>query len=143
MAFSPCSRCGWLDLVVLKYSNHINNYTNINLTKLDILDTFSEIKVATAYNIVPPKDSGLQAETLETFPAELALLDGTSTKGSLEIEYKTFKGWMTTTTGCQKWQDLPLAAKHYVEFVESELGIPISHIGKRLFPNGTADMLTA
>ncbi|KAI4136617.1 MAG: hypothetical protein L6R39_007703, partial [Caloplaca ligustica] len=58
-------RCGWLDLVVLKYSCAVNHYTCLNLTKLDILDSFATIKVAVAY-----KDRA-SGEVLESFPADL------------------------------------------------------------------------
>lgn len=106
-------RCGWLDLVVVKYSCQVNCYTHLNLTKLDILDDFEDIRVATGY------------KGHETFPADLEALE----HDKLEIEYITFKGWQSQTTGCQKWEDLPKAAQEYVEYVEKELGVPIKWIG--------------
>lgn len=74
-------RCGWLDLVVLKYSHAINYYSAINITKLDILDTFPTIKVAIAYK--DPKTG----QELDSFPASLDVLEG------VEVVYKEFKGW--------------------------------------------------
>lgn len=114
--------------MVVKYSSEVNGYTAINLTKLDILDSFSEIKVATAYSII--SHDGTEVEKLPTFPADLGILGGSSRKGKLHVEYKTFKGWKTSTTGCQKWEDLPTEAKSYVEFIEQYVEIPISHIGQ-------------
>lgn len=56
-------RCGWLDLVVMKYSNIINGYTSLNLTKLDVLDQFEEIKVATKYKIDGVELAGFPGES--------------------------------------------------------------------------------
>lgn len=110
-------RCGWLDLVVVKYSTNINHYTALNLTKLDILDTFPELKVAIAY--IHPETK----ERIESFPADLALLE------KCDIEYKTLAGWNTSTTAVKKYEDLPVQAKEYVEFIEKFVGVPILWIG--------------
>ncbi|KAJ2893418.1 putative Adenylosuccinate synthetase [Zalerion maritima] len=110
-------RCGWLDLVVVKYSTSINHYTALNLTKLDILDTFPEIKIATAY--IHPDTK----ERIESFPADLALL------GRCEIEYKTMEGWNTGTAAVKRFDDLPAQAKKYVEFIEGFVGVPVAWIG--------------
>lgn len=101
-------RCGWLDLVIVKYSTAINDYTALNLTKLDVLDTFDEIKVATAYKI--------DGEVTTWFPADHNLLD------RAEVVYVTLPGWQSTTTGITRWEDLPENAKRYVEFIEGSLG---------------------
>ena len=82
-------RCGWLDLVVLKYSNNVNHYTILNLTKLDVLDTFKTIKVAVAY-----KDPQT-GEELDYFPADLNYLE------TLEVVYKEFEGWQKPTTAAK------------------------------------------
>ncbi|OAP60776.1 adenylosuccinate synthase [Fonsecaea erecta] len=108
-------RCGWFDLVLVKYSAAVNCYTQLNLTKLDVLDGFEEIRVATAYKV--------NGQTLPSFPADLDVLE------EMEIEYKTFKGWMTQTTGCKKFEDLPAPAREYVEFIERAVGVPIKWIG--------------
>ncbi|KAK3401683.1 Adenylosuccinate synthetase [Sordaria brevicollis] len=110
-------RCGWLDLVVLKYSTAINNYTALNLTKLDILDTFETIKVAVAY-----KDPQT-GEEVEYFPADLGILD------SLEVVYKELPGWKKPITDCKSYYDLPKEARAYVEFIEEFVGVPICYIG--------------
>lgn len=108
-------RCGWLDLVIVKYSTQVNCYTAINLTKLDILDSFDEVRVATSYS--------LDGQELDTFPADLDQMAG------LKVNYKTFPGWKTETTGVRKFQDLPQQAKDYVEFIEREVGVPVKWIG--------------
>jgi adenylosuccinate synthase len=95
-------RCGWLDLVVVKYSTAINHYTKLNVTKLDILDDFPVIKVATAY--IHP-ESG---EELPSFPADLELL------GSIKIKYVEMKGWQKSTIGAKNYHDLPKEARDYV-----------------------------
>ena len=74
-------RCGYQDLVVVKFSAAVNWYTALNVTKLDVLDTFPTIKIAIGY--IHP-DTG---EKLESFPADLELL------GRVKVEYKEMKGW--------------------------------------------------
>ena len=108
-------RCGWLDLVNVRYSAQVNCYTQINLTKLDILDSFEEIRVATGYR--------LDGDELDTFPADLDQLE------RIEIVYKTFGGWKVETTGCRRWDDLPQPAREYVTFIEKWVGIEVKWIG--------------
>jgi len=108
-------RCGWLDLVVVKYSHHVNWYDSINLTKLDVLDTFATIKVATSYTY--------QGQTLESFPADLEVLE------NLEVQYTELPGWETSTTGAKTWEDLPENARKYVEFIEKDIGVKVGYIG--------------
>jgi adenylosuccinate synthase len=108
-------RCGWLDLVVLKYSTMINGYTSINITKLDVLDGFKEIKVGIAYK--------LNGKTLTSFPEDLHEL------AKVEVEYETLKGWEQDITKVKSYDDLPENAKLYLEYIEKFLGVPIEWIG--------------
>lgn len=108
-------RCGWLDLVVVKYSALINGYTKLNITKLDVLDQLPEVKVAVAY-----KHNG---KTLHTFPADLSVAD------KVEIEYKTLPGWKTDISKCRSYDELPENAKKYLEFIEEFVGCPIGWVG--------------
>ncbi|KAK4210349.1 adenylosuccinate synthetase [Rhypophila decipiens] len=110
-------RCGWLDLVVLKYSTAINHYTVLNITKLDVLDTFETLKVAVGY-----KDPAT-GEEVDYFPADLDTLD------SLEVIWKEFPGWMTPTTSAKSYYDLPKQARAYVEFIEEFVGVRVGWIG--------------
>ncbi|PSS22964.1 hypothetical protein M430DRAFT_97645 [Amorphotheca resinae ATCC 22711] len=110
-------RCGWLDLVVLKYSTAINHYTALNLTKLDVLDTFETIKIATAY--IDPETG----EELQSFPADLDLLS------RVKVVYHEMPGWNKPITGAKSFYDLPRAARDYVEFIEKSLGVRVKYIG--------------
>ncbi|KAF2813651.1 Adenylosuccinate synthetase [Mytilinidion resinicola] len=108
-------RCGWLDLVIIKYSHDVNDYTSLNLTKLDVLDDFEELKVATGYSY--------QGQKLESFPANPELL------ANVEVAYETLPGWKKPTTGAKTFYDLPLNARKYVEFIEKTVGVHIKWIG--------------
>ncbi|CDR40633.1 CYFA0S05e02696g1_1 [Cyberlindnera fabianii] len=108
-------RCGWLDLVVLKYSNMINGYTSLNITKLDVLDTFKEIPVGIAYK--------LNGKTLPSFPEDLIDL------GKVEVVYETLPGWNTDITKITKYEDLPENAKSYLAYIEKFLGVPVEWVG--------------
>jgi adenylosuccinate synthase len=94
-------RCEWLDLVVVKYSTSINYYTSLNLTKLDVLDTFETIKVAIAYKV-----DGIE---LEHYPADLDML------ARAEVVYHEMPGWQKPTNGARTFYDLPKQAREYVE----------------------------
>ncbi|KAI0509270.1 adenylosuccinate synthetase [Xylaria bambusicola] len=109
-------RCGWLDLVVLKHSTAVNYYTTLNLTKLDVLDTFPTIQVAVAY-ITP------DGERITSFPADLNYLD------KCTPEYIEFEGWQSSTQGLRSWSDLPPQAQKYIELIESEISVKVSYIG--------------
>ena len=108
-------RCGWLDLAQLRYSNDVNGFTHIALTKLDVLTGIETIKVATHYHI--------NGETLTAFPASLETL------GKVEISYTSLKGWTENIENVRSFEELPQAAQDYVLFIEKELGVHISHIG--------------
>jgi len=108
-------RCGWLDLVIVRYSHCVNHYKTLNVTKLDILDGLDEINVCIGYRV-----DGVE---LESFPADLKLL------GRVEPIYKTFSGWSTPTAGCTAWSQLPAEAKDYILFVERFIGVKIAYIG--------------
>ena len=101
-------RCGWLDLVVVKYSHEVNFYTSLNLTKLDVLDDFDELKVAVQYKLPG-------GEVLDSFPANLDILD------NVEVVYETLPGWKKPTTGAKTYYDLPVNARKYIEFIEKDV----------------------
>lgn len=108
-------RCGWLDLVLIKYSCAINHYTSFNLTKLDILDDFDEIKVAVSYKV--------DGQDLPSFPGTMDVLN------KVEPVYKTFPGWKTKTVGVKTFEALPENARKYIEFVEQFTGVGVKWIG--------------
>lgn len=108
-------RCGWLDLVVLKYSTWINGYTSLNVTKLDVLDTFKTIPVGVSYSI--------NGKKLESFPEDLMTL------GKVDVEYVNLPGWNQDITKITKYEDLPENAKNYLKFIEDFVGVPVEWVG--------------
>ncbi|MGH0173877.1 UNVERIFIED_CONTAM: hypothetical protein FKN15_074954 [Acipenser sinensis] len=108
-------RCGWLDLVILRYANMINGFTALALTKLDILDVMDEIKVGITYK--------LNGKRIPYFPANQEVLQ------RLEVDYETLPGWKSDTTAARKWDDLPPKAQNYIRFVENHIGVPIKWVG--------------
>ncbi|KAM9355997.1 adenylosuccinate synthetase isozyme 1 [Pholidichthys leucotaenia] len=108
-------RCGWLDLVIVRYAHMINGFTAIALTKLDILDVLDEIKVGVAYK--------LNGKKIPHFPANMDILQ------KVEVEYETFPGWKTDTSTTRKWNELPAKAQNYIRFIENHIGVPIKWVG--------------
>ena len=106
-------RCGWLDLVALKYSIIINGVTELNMMKADVLSGFDNIKICTAYNI-----DGIETDTL---PFDLNL-------GNIKPIYKSFKGWTEDISKITKEQELPIEVHNYVSFIEEFVGVPIKLI---------------
>lgn len=105
-------RCGWLDMVALKYAVAVNGITELALMKLDVLGRFKDIQVAVAYDA--------DGQRLEDFPVDQDLF------GSVVPIYKTFPGWQTDIMDVTRWEDLPAAAQSYVEWIEQQLEVPIS-----------------
>ena len=95
-------RCGWLDLYALKKAIRINGFTNLCLTKLDVLDRLPKIKVCTDYK-------NNNADKLKNIPI-----------------YKEFDGWMCSTKGLNSFSKLPHLARKYIEFVEDYLDVKIN-----------------
>ncbi|XP_039208448.1 adenylosuccinate synthetase isozyme 1 [Crotalus tigris] len=108
-------RCGWLDLVILRYAHMINGFTALALTKLDILDVLDEIKIGVAYR--------LDGKRIPYFPANQEILQ------KVEVEYETMPGWKTDTTSARKWEDLPPKAQNYIRFVENHVGVSVKWVG--------------
>jgi len=104
-------RCGWLDLVILKYSVRINGISKLVITKLDVLDQLPEIKIATAYK--------LKGRILKDFPQDAADLE------KVQPVYKTMPGWKSPTGGLTSWKKLPPNAQKYIRFVSASLGVPV------------------
>uniref|UniRef100_A0AC34Q0M0 Adenylosuccinate synthetase n=1 Tax=Panagrolaimus sp. JU765 TaxID=591449 RepID=A0AC34Q0M0_9BILA len=113
-------RCGWIDLVLLRSATLINGFTAFAFTKLDVLDSFAEVKVAVGYK--------LDGENMDFPPAKAADWD------RIDVEYKTFPGWQTITSEIREYDDLPQACKDYIHFVEEFVGVPIKYIGFSFSP---------
>jgi len=101
-------RCGWFDAVAARFSNRVNGFTGMAITRFDILDTLESIKVCTAYTVGD--------KTITDFPASLALL------GQCEPVYEELSGWKTSTCDVRRFADLPAPAKKYVNRLEELIG---------------------
>jgi len=107
-------RCGWLDLVSLKYSVRVNSLTELFITKLDVLSGLSELKLNVAYEV--------NGSEVTDFPRQQRVLyDG-------KPIYKTFKGWEEEISDITSFDDLPNEAKDYINFIEDFIKVPITFI---------------
>jgi adenylosuccinate synthase len=109
-------RCGWLDLVALRYAVRVNGFTSLALTKLDVLSAFDELPVCVAYRI-------RGGETTPDFPAHQ------SDFHHARPVYETLEGWSVPLGGVSSLEDLPPAARRYVAFVEEQLDVEVSLVG--------------
>jgi adenylosuccinate synthase len=107
-------RCGWLDLVALKYTSMINGFTDNAITKLDVLSGIPEIRVCTAYRV--------GGKTTDRFPNNIRDLE------RVEPVYETLPGWGEDITGVSSFDELPAAARDYLAFISDYLGVPNSII---------------
>ncbi|KAJ3113097.1 hypothetical protein HK098_007830 [Nowakowskiella sp. JEL0407] len=108
-------RCGWFDAVVLQYSQMINGYDSLNITKLDVLDQLEEIKIGVEYLI--------DGKKIDSFPSDLTVLS------KVEVRYESFPGWKTDISKCREYSELPENARKYVERIEELVGAPVEWIG--------------
>ena len=102
-------RCGWLDMVALKYSIMINGVTQLIMMKSDVMNDFDTIKIATAYEI------GGRRTT--EFPYTIT--------DDLKPVYTEFPGWKCDLRQCRSYEEFPEAFKRYVEFIEQQTGVPV------------------
>lgn len=106
-------RCGWLDAVALRYAVRRNGLTSLVLTKLDVLDDFGRIAVATSYRV-----DGAETDRVPC----------TDDQWRAEPQLRWLPGWQRATTGVRRWQDLPAPAQAYVRAIEQLAGVPVSHV---------------
>jgi adenylosuccinate synthase len=122
-------RCGWLDLVMLRYAIEINGINSLVVTKLDVFDTQKEIQVCVGYKY--------KGSRLSEMPAEVEVL------AEVTPEYKTLPGWQTRTDHIRAANELPRAASDYLKFVSDSLGTEIGMISTgperdaTIIPTGT------
>jgi len=109
-------RCGWLDLVALRYAVRLNGITSLALTKLDVLSAFAELPVCRRYRLPNGSDTAV-------FPAHQ------SDFHHARPIYEVRPGWLEPLDGIEETRDLPHAARAYVALVERELGVEVSLIG--------------
>lgn len=104
-------RCGWLDLVALKYACQINGVTQLIMMKSDVLSGFDILKVCTAYKY--------KGDTITHLPYNIEA-------ENIKPIYSEFKGWQADLTGMSKGEELPQELNDYIAFLEQELNIPIT-----------------
>ncbi len=109
-------RCGWLDLVGLRFAVRVNGITSLVLTKLDVLSTFAELPVCVAYRLP-------DGTVVDEFPAHQ------SDFHHARPVYETLPGWSAPLDAVSGPDELPAAARGYVEFVEERLEVPVSLVG--------------
>lgn len=107
-------RCGWLDLVVIRYAAQVNGLTELVLTKLDILSGFETIQVAVAYII--------DGQRVEHLPSSVEQMSR-----AVPI-YETLPGWSEPVTAIRHWDDLPANARHYIQFIADFAQVPVSFV---------------
>jgi len=110
-------RCGWLDIPLLQYSNSINGYSTINITKLDVLSTLEVLKIGVAYKI------GDRTLGYGEMPSSFELLS------QVEVVYEDHPGWLSDISKCKSFSDLPTNAITYVQRIEELVGVPVEWIG--------------
>jgi adenylosuccinate synthase len=112
-------RCGWLDIIALRYATLINGFTGIGLTKLDILDDMDRIKICVGYKY--------DGRVYDTFPTDLEVLR------RCEAVYEEVEGWKKSTVGITNFEKLPANAKKYIRTIENLINteIPIISTGQR------------
>jgi len=108
-------RCGWLDVVVVRYSHDINGYTYLNLTKLDILSVLPQLSIGVEYVV--------DGKAIAHMPASLHEL------GRVEVRYETMPGWMSDISRCRSFAELPLNCQAYVRRIEQLVGVRVRWIG--------------
>src|SRR5438309_1364070 len=104
-------RCGWFDAFATRYAAEINGFTSVALTKLDVLDALDEIKVCVGYNL-----DGKRCESLPSVSQDLR---------RVEPVYETLPGWKSSTVGTTDLNELPVAARAYVNFLSNRIGVQI------------------
>ncbi len=103
-------RCGWLDLVALKYAVQINGVTQLMMMKGDVLSGFETLKVAVAYSY--------KGKEIQHLPYNIE-------PENVQPVYRNFKGWQADLTGMNTYETLPAELKTYIDFIENEIGVPI------------------
>ena len=107
-------RCGWFDGVAIGFAAYLNGFTGLAITKLDVLDGLSELKLCTHYR--------LPDGTLIDYVPDTSILE------TVEPVYETWQGWDEPTTDVRHWDDLPENAKKYLKRIEELAGVPLAFV---------------
>lgn len=105
-------RCGWFDGIAAKYATKLNGFTDIAITKMDILDPYEEIQICTGYH----------RNKVKKFPFAL------QNPEAIDPQYQSLSGWRDSTVGITKFEELPTKAMEYIKFIENYLGVNVSLI---------------
>ncbi len=107
-------RVGWFDAVLARYADRVNGFTDIFLTKLDVLSNFDTVRIATAYRY--------QGKEYRTFPPHQSIFH------HAEPVYEDFPGWGADITGVKRYEDLPQEARTYIDAIEDYSGTPVTWV---------------
>ncbi|MDE0187581.1 MAG: adenylosuccinate synthetase, partial [bacterium] len=107
-------RCGWLDLVALRYAARVNGLTHLFITKLDILSGLDTLRVAVGYDAA--------GDSHREFPRQQRVLY------KCTPVYEELEGWSEDITGARRFEDLPAAARRYIRFIEERVGVPVGWV---------------
>jgi adenylosuccinate synthase len=105
-------RCGWFDSVLARFASQVNGLTGVAVTKLDVLDTLHEVRIATAYRMS-------DGSVTESFPAD------TWSLADVEPVYETLPGWQAPTCDVRTLEDLPANARAYLDRLEELTDAPV------------------
>jgi adenylosuccinate synthase len=106
-------RCGWIDLVALKYTCMINGVTQVIMTKADVLDSFKELQMCTAY--------GINGKATTEVPFQISRV-------KIDPILEAFKGWNTDTTKMKSANELPSDMNNYIDFINHYIGVPVKFV---------------
>jgi adenylosuccinate synthase len=106
-------RCGWIDLVALKFACMINGVSQIVMTKADILDSLEELMVCTSYLA--------NGKEINEVPFQMSRMQ-------IEAIYESFKGWNTDISSMTSESNMPPAMKTYIDYINTYLGVPVKYI---------------
>ncbi|MEX0686388.1 MAG: adenylosuccinate synthase [Balneolales bacterium] len=104
-------RCGWLDLVALRYAVRVNGIDELTITKLDVLDVFDSIRACTTYKI--------DGNETKDFPLNLDKMN------KIKPVFREFKGWGTSTRKCRSYEELPEETRTYLSFIQEYIQVPL------------------
>ena len=106
-------RCGWLDLVALRFACMVNGVTKLVMTKSDVLDNFASLSACEAYRI--------DGELTDKVPYQMS-------RRPIEPVFRAFEGWLSDTTRCTSYEELPVRMKEYVSYMDAALGTRIAYV---------------
>ncbi len=116
-------RCGWFDAAAMRRAVQINSLSGLCMTKLDVLDTLDTLRICTGYRC--------SSQSWDTLPF------GAEAVAECTPEYLELPGWQTSTLGMRRYQDLPQAARAYLEKIEDLVGVPIDLVSTGAERNDT------